>query len=145
LNSLWHSQLPRLGTGFVKNQPFLCYGAEFRGRYFAVAIFSNPVARNLPQNTWLELRRLAISPLAPRNMASRILGLLARLVHIDKPEIITLVSYHDMEVHTGAIYRAAGWIATEVNKDGNWNRPKRSRPEAQSMAPKQRWEKYIGG
>ena len=143
LNKLWHSRLPRLGTGFVVNQPFLCFGAEFDGRWYATAIWSNPVARNLPQHEWLELRRLAISPDAPRNTASRMLGVMRRLVRQFRPNVVRLVSYQDTEVHTGSIYRAAGWTPTTVNADGTWNRPGRSRPQAQSEAAKQRWERVI--
>ena len=151
LNRLWHSRLPRLGTGFVKNQPFLCYGAEHGGHWFAVAIWSNPVARNLPQGTWLELRRLAIAPDAPRNTASRMLGVMTKLIRKARPEVVRLVSYQDTEVHTGTIYRAAGWTSTTVSGKGDWNRPNsrnlngkpRTRPKAQSEAPKQRWEKCL--
>src|SRR6185503_1953340 len=53
LNRLWHSRLPRFGTGAVEDMQFLSYGAAFEGRLFAVAIWSNPAARNLPQRTWL--------------------------------------------------------------------------------------------
>lgn len=140
LNALWHSRLPRLGTGFIKSMPFLCYGALHDNRWYAVAIWSNPVARNLPQQTWLELRRLAISPLAPRNTASRMLGVMVRLIRKSHPHVERLVSYHDTAVHSGGIYRASGWTATTVNNDGNWTRPSRNRPRAQSEAPKQRWE-----
>jgi hypothetical protein len=142
LNALWHSRLPRIGTGFVESMPFLCFGAMFEMRWYAVAIWSNPVARNLPQDTWLELRRLAISSDAPRNTASRMLGIMTRIIRKKKPEIERLVSYHDTEVHCGSIYKAAGWIATTINKDGNWTRENRHRPQAQSEAAKQRWE-YI--
>jgi hypothetical protein len=140
LNKQWHSRLPRMGTGFVESMPFLCFGAMFEMRWYAVAIWSNPVARNLPQDTWLELRRLAIAPDAPKNTASRMLGVMARLIRKAKPQVERLVSYHDTEVHSGGIYRAAGWTATTVNKDGNWTRTKRPRPRAQSEAAKQRWE-----
>jgi hypothetical protein len=145
MNRLWHSRLPRMGTGFIKDMPFLCYGAEYDGLYHAVAIWSNPVARNLPQTEWLELRRLAIGPEAPRNTASRMLAVMARLIHRIRPEVSRLISYQDLGVHTGVIYKAAGWIPTTVNKDGTWNRPGRSRPKAQSESPKQRWEKMIYG
>jgi hypothetical protein len=87
LNQLWHSTLPRYGRGFIKNQSDLCYAAEHEGRYYAVAILSNPVARNLPQDTWLELRRLAVAPDAPRNTASRILRIVALLVRRDRSAI----------------------------------------------------------
>lgn len=143
LNKLWHSRLPRMGTGCIHNQPFLCYAAEYEGIIYAVAIWSNPVARNLPQQTWLELRRLAIAPDAPRNTASRMLRIMALLIRKARPDVVRLVSYQDMAVHTGGIYRAAGWAATTVNDDGNWDRPNRSRPKAQSEAAKQRWEKSI--
>lgn len=140
LNAKWHSRLPRMGTGFIETMPFLCFGAMFEGRWYAVAIWSNPVARNLPQESWLELRRLAISPEAPRNTASRMMSVMVRLIRKAKPKVERLVSYHDTAVHTGGIYRAAGWIATTINKDGNWTRTKRPRPKAQSDAAKQRWE-----
>lgn len=144
LNRLWHSRLPRLGTGFIVNQPFLCFAAEGSGGVaYAVAIWSNPVARNLPQDTWLELRRLAIAPEAPKNTASRILRVMAAIIRKRRPGVVRLVSYQDTEVHSGTIYRAAGWVATTVNKDGNWDRPNRSRPAAQSTSPKQRWEKSL--
>lgn len=143
LNRLWHSRLPRFGTGFVRAQPFLCYAAEFQGVYYGVAIWSNPVARNLPQQEWLELRRLAIAPDAPRNLASRMLGVMRRLIQEERPDVKRLVSYQDMDAHTGAIYRAAGWTPTRMNMDGNWTRTARPRPKAQSESPKQRWEKEI--
>lgn len=143
LNRAWHSRLPRLGTGFVANQPFPCFGAIYDGRVFGVAIWSNPVARNLPQHDWLELRRLAIAPDAPRNLASRMLGVMARILRRERPHVRCLVSYHDTAVHTGAIYRAAGWTPTTVNNNGNWTRKSRQRPQAQSEAPKQRWEKVL--
>ena len=143
LNRLWHSRLPRLGTGCIDNQPFLCFGAQAGGLWYAAAVWSNPVARNLPQDTWLELRRLAIAPDAPRNTASRMLRVMVLLVRRMRPEVTRVISYQDIEFHTGAIYRAAGWTPTKVNRDGNWNRPGRSRPKSQSESPKQRWEKVL--
>jgi hypothetical protein len=68
---------------------------------------------------------------------------MTRLVKRFRPEVVRLVSYQDTEVHTGGIYRAAGWTPTTVNKDGRWDRPNRSRPESQSNAAKQRWELTI--
>jgi hypothetical protein len=143
LNRRWHSRLPRFGTGFIENQPFLCFGAAHAGRLFAVAIWSNPAARNLPQDTWLELRRLAVSPDAPRHTCSWMLGVMVRLIRKLRPEIKQLVSYQDIDVHRGTIYAAAGWKPTTINKDGNWTRPGRPRPKAQSESPKQRWELVL--
>ena len=144
LNRLWHSRLPRIGTGFVKNQPFLCYAAAFDGVYYAAAIWSNPVARNLPQRSWLELRRLAVAPDAPRNTASRVLGVMARLIRKARPDVVRLVSYQDTEVHTGGIYRAAGWLpVATTGSQRRWGCPSRPRPPSQSEAVKQRWEKVL--
>ncbi len=140
LNGLWHSRLPRFGTGCIQAQPFLSYAATYKGLIYAVAIWSNPVARNLPQHSWLELRRLALAPDAPSHTASWMLGVMRKLIRRERPQIERLVSYQDMEVHRGTIYRAAGWLATAINRDGNWTRSKRQRPTAQSVAPKQRWE-----
>lgn len=135
LNALWHSRLPRIGTGFVKNQPYPCWAAIYEGRYYAVAIWSPPVARLLLQDwSWLELRRLAVAPDAPRNTASRCLGVMTRLIRRHRPNAVRLISYQDTEVHTGCIYRAAGWSPTTVG-GGSWNWPSRPRPEAQSEAP----------
>ena len=143
LNELWHSRLPRMGTGFIKAMPFLCYGAQYEGIIYAVGIWSNPVARNLPQQTWMELRRLAVAPDRPKNTCSRILAVMARLIAKEKPSVERLISYQDLGVHTGTIYRAAGWTETTTNPDGNWTRRKRARPTAQSEYPKRRWEKAI--
>ncbi len=144
LNRAWHSRLPRFGTGFIVDQPFLSFAAVGAdGVSYAVAIWSNPVARNLPQAEWLELRRLATAPDCPRNTPSWMMARMIAVILRDKPEVEVLVSYHDTEVHTGGIYRACGWTPTTVNEDGNWTRPGRDRPKAQSEAPKQRWEKRI--
>jgi hypothetical protein len=143
LNRLWHSRMPRFGTGCIKNQPLPCYAATFAGRIYAVAIWSNPEARKLPQRKWLELRRLAIAPDAPRNSASRMLRIMALIVRRQRPCVERLISYQDTEAHTGAIYAAAGWTKTILSIGPDWNAPTRPRPPSQSKAPKQRWEKVL--
>lgn len=144
LNRAWHSRMPRFGTGAVDNMPFICFAAcDKSSKAYAVAIWSNPVARLLPQDTWLELRRLADAPDAPRNTASRMLRVMALLVKRERPHLERLISYQDTETHTGAIYKAAGWVATSISDGDEWDRPNRSRPKAQSNAPKVRWEKDV--
>jgi hypothetical protein len=143
LNELWHSRLPRFGTGFVRNQPYLCYAAHYLDVIYAVAIWSNPVARLLPQRDWLELRRLAVAPDAPRNTPSRMLAVMTRLIRHSRPDIVNLISYQDTNAHTGGIYRAAGWSPTNLSSRRQWNCPSRPRPPAQSSSPKRRWERRI--
>jgi hypothetical protein len=138
---LWHSRLPRL----TSPQCRAAYGAESGGLYYAVAVWCRPIASSLPQYEWMELQRLAVAPDAPRNTASRLLAVMARLIHNDYPEITRLISYQDTEVHTGGIYKAAGWTPTVCNKFSEWDRPSRPRAQVQSIAPKQRWEKVLHG
>jgi hypothetical protein len=153
LNALWHSRLPIYETGFCLNST-VSYGALFQNRYYAVAIWTNPVARNLPQRSWLELRRMAIAPDAPRYTASRMLSIMAKLIRVNLPDVTTLISYQDIEVHKGIIYKAAGWVqAPRRHRGGSWNRPNskntsngkpRIRPDLnQAIGAKIRWQKEI--
>ncbi len=145
LNRLWHSRLPNCTNCFEGE----CYGAEYGNIYYAVAWWSHPVARGLEGQGMLELRRFAIAPDAPKNTASRLLSVMSRLVVKDFPNIKTLISYQDTDVHTGIIYKASGWKIgkiigeriTELNQHHNWkSRPNRTN---QSTAPKIRWELKI--
>jgi hypothetical protein len=143
LNRLWHSRLPRIGDPACIMRASLCFAAEFDGLYYAAAIWSHPVNRSLPQDEWLELRRLAVAPDAPKNTASRVLGIMTRFIRKTKPEVCRLISYQDTEVHTGCIYKAAGWTAGASTKFTDWTNAKRTRPKCQSEADKVRWEKVL--
>lgn len=144
LNKLWHSKLPRMGTGFcTKMNSYYCFAATYKGIAYAVAIWSHPVAPNLPQHEWLELRRMAVSPERPVNTCSWMLSKMISILRAKCPQITTLVSYQIIGEHSGTIYKAANWKETAINKDGEWNRPGRSRPEAQAKGAKQRWERVI--
>lgn len=147
LNRIWHSRLPSYKTGFCSNAT-ICYGAKFKNIYYAAAIWSNPVARNLPQKEWLELRRLAISPDAPKFTATRMLSKMAKDIRSKFKGIYVLVSYQDINVHSGIIYRAGNWTPDHIHAGGTWNRPNsknqcgtpRTRPDLnQATGPKQRW------
>ncbi len=137
LNSLWHSRLPEFR---YPPEKCLAIGAECDGIYYAVAIWSQPSARMLNNLGMYELRRLAIAPDAPRNTASRMLRVMRSMISKKRPGTKTLISYQDVEVHTGAIYRAAGWVSANTSKvsESGWNT--RSPHTMQSKAPKVRWE-----
>ncbi len=142
-NARWHSRLPKLGTGFFRIR-YPSFGAIYEGQLYAVAIWSNPVARLLPQREWLELRRLAVAANAPRFTASRMLAIVTRMIRRTMPHITTLVSYHDTSVHCGAIYRAAGWKLDAITRGKDWRTPARPRrPAAVSLAPKVRWVRVL--
>jgi len=143
LNRLWHSRLPKLPPGVPSG---FAFGAEFGGLWYAAAVWSLPVARLLPNDgTCLELRRLAIAPDAPRNTASRMLAVMARLIANDRPDVNRLVSYQDTEVHTGGIYAAAGWKATHRSEGDDWTgrTGRENRQPSQTTAPKVRWELVL--
>lgn len=141
LNELWHSRLPKI-TNAQSHR--MCYAAEYDGIFYAVAGWSNPLARMLPQQEWLELRRMAIADDAPKNTASRFLAWMIRDIRKRFCDVEKLISYQDTAVHKGTIYSASGWINIGVtNKDGSWDRPNRSRVVAQAMSPKIRWEKDL--
>jgi hypothetical protein len=107
----WHSRLPKTQSG-----PWMfAFSASFEGRTYAVALWNNPSARGLPQ-TWLELRRLAAAPDAPRNTCSFMLGRMSRYFKLHHPEIERLISYQDSAVHTGTIYKASNWTQGAVSK-----------------------------
>lgn len=134
LNQQWHSVLP-LFSGTIK----VSYTSEFDGKYYAVAIWSNPVARALPQDTYLELRRFAISSNAPKNTASFMIGKMTRLLKDDFPNLTTLISYQDTEKHFGTIYKASNWSPIITNRNGQgWNSRKRNVTQSDSI--KVRWE-----
>jgi hypothetical protein len=138
LNKLWHSRLPNIGNDFC----CFAYGAEYSNKYYAVALWSNPVAANRLKDgdRILELRRMAISPDAPKNTASRMLRIMRMDIVKTRPDIIRLISYQDTEVHTGTIYKASGWIARGYSEGMSWSNKYMVRNKEQTLAPKVRWE-----
>lgn len=104
LISAWHSRLPHTQRGPWR----LAFSADYEGTTFAVALWHNPSARGLPP-TWLELRRYAVAPDAPHCTASSVLAKMRKYIGTNLPDIDRLISYQDEAVHTGTIYKAAGW------------------------------------
>ena len=151
LNRQWHSRLPEYNTGFCLNS-IVSYGAISNNKYYAVAIWTNPVAAALPQHKWLELRRMAICSDAPKNTASRMISIMTKLIKKKFPHVIKLISYQDCETHQGTIYKASGWTIGNYHSGGSWNRPNaknlngkpRTRPDLnQATGAKIRWEKDL--
>jgi hypothetical protein len=150
LNALWHSRLPVTVRGNIdRNTHKVCYAAEYGGLFYAVAIWSTPVAgKELTKSEdWLELRRFAISGDAPKNTATRMLGWMVRDIKRRFPSIKRLISYQDTDVHGGVIYKASGWSAAHRVTDTNWGlrRSPSGRKRNTVVAPgvKVRWEKAI--
>lgn len=150
-NAAWHSRLPVVDGSFMKYS-FL---AQYQGRTYAVAMWSNPTARMVPPQ-WIELRRMACATECPRHTASRFLGWMVRWLQAHHPEHERCISYQDTGVHQGTIYKAAGWTAatveprirsieerqTRVRANGSLYRPC-TNGFAVDQSPKIRWEKRL--
>lgn len=142
LNELWHSRFPKIHwSNVVRNRDYACYVAEFDDVAYACAIWSSPVAANrlFEGATSLELRRLAIADDAPPNTASRMIGVMRRMIAREMPHITLLVSYQDESVHAGTIYKASGWSPVSRSKGVSWTNKLRKRNKEQSLACKVRW------
>lgn len=147
LNAVWHSRFPRIDwSNVVRNRHYACYAAHYGGRFYAVAIWSSPIAANrlTDGDRLLELRRMAIAPDAPRFTATRMLSVMRKRIIADFPDVIRLISYQDTEVHSGTIYKAAGWTAAATNTGDSWGVTRERSPD-QSRAPKVRWELQLKG
>jgi len=108
---LWHSRLPE-----CQNGPWqYAFRAHLDDVTYAVALWNNPSARCLPGH-WLELRRMACSPDSPKNTPSRFLGWMVRHFRKTCPEREKVISYQDLAVHSGTIYKAAGWSVEYTSK-----------------------------
>lgn len=113
----WHSRLPNVQRG-----PWMyAFNASFKGVTYAVALWCNPSARTLPQH-WVELRRMAVGPDAPKNSASRFLAWMVRWFRKNHSEHEKAISYQDTAVHKGTIYKACGWENAFISKPRLRNR-----------------------
>lgn len=147
LNRQWHSMLPRTDLGnLLCGNMSVAYAAEYEGRYYAVAIWTQPIIRQLCNGTTIELRRLAICEAAPKNTASRMLGVMRRLVKCEFSFLEKAISYQAVDVHAGTIYKASGWKRVGVICDArpqrfsNVNKNTRATGPMQTNSRKQRWE-----
>ena len=130
LNALWHSRFPKIDwSNVVRNKDYACYIAEYDDIAYAVAIWSSPIAANRLKEgkTALELRRMAICDNAPPNTASRMIGIMRRIIAKDMPHLTLLISYQDTDVHEGTIYKASGWKAVAQNKGTSWTTIQKNR------------------
>jgi hypothetical protein len=146
LNKKWHSLLPRTDLGnMLAGNTSVAYAAYFEGRYYAVAIFSQPIIRAIAKDgKTIELRRLAICAESPKNTASRMLSVCRKLVKKKYPQMEKCVSYLAIDHHKGTIYKASGWRQVGVissprpqRKTGDHGR---ATGPLQTHSRKQRWE-----
>jgi hypothetical protein len=107
----WHSRLPDTQVG-----PWMAaYRAAYDGVTYAVALWNSPSARTLAGDC-IELRRMAVSDDAPHCTASRFLNEMVKRLRVEFPDYERAISYQDLAVHTGTIYKAAGWTLAYVSR-----------------------------
>ena len=141
-NEKWHSVLPYIPAFHIQ----YAFAAFYNGEIYAVSLWGRPVARTIAEKGYLELRRMAIAPNAPRNTASRMLSWMVKTLQKLRPDIKTFISYQDTEHHKGTIYKSAGWYPIETNSKANWGGvnqkklPSRMRDTNVLKAPKIRWQ-----
>lgn len=146
LNELWHSRLPKLHwSNVVRSKKYVCYAIKYKQAVIGAAIWSSPVAANRLKNGFdmLELRRLALSDVCPKNTATYVISQMVKNIKVKFPDLIKLISYQDKEVHLGTIYKASNWTAASDVRLLDWSHSKRKRNALQSTAPKVRWEYNI--
>jgi len=143
LNEKWHSRLPKIHwSNVVRNTHYICFGAKYDDKWYAVGIWSSPVAQNRFSDgkQMLELRRLAICKDAPKNTATRMISVMVKMIRKKFPDIKRLISYQDTEAHKGTIYKASNWRIGGESKGMSWTTKNRRRNPEQTLANKIRWE-----
>ena len=112
LNEVWHSKLPDIHwSNVVRNKHYICYVFKYKEAIIGVGIWSSPVAANRLKDgdRVLELRRLALSDVCPKNTASFVISYMVKDIKKRFPELIRLISYQDTDVHLGTIYKASNY------------------------------------
>jgi hypothetical protein len=144
LNRSWHSRLPEIAN-FGMCKP--CFAAEYDGLYYAIAMWSAPLSPTFNGMNYLELRRYAIAPDAPKHTASHMLSVMRKEIKRKMPTIVRFISYQDTEVRSGTIYKASGWRnvgRTHLGGKCGWSNNSRVRLESNGKQPlesvKHRWE-----
>ena len=97
------------------NGPSPCYGLIEGGELIGVLMFAVPCSENVRASVFgadmkdnvLELHRLHIKDVTPKNTESWFISRCLKLLKIDRPDIKAVLSFSDStEGHTGIIYQA---------------------------------------
>lgn len=81
---------------------------------------SLPLVEGTLWNEMLELNRMAFSDALPKNSESRALGVVFRLIKKHYPHIKWVLSFSDgTQCGDGTIYRASGFVLTDIKKNSD--------------------------
>jgi len=113
-------------SGKVVPNSKLHFGAFYNGRLEGALSFGPPIDKRRMINlvsgskwhSMVELNRMAFSDRLPRNSESRALSVCFRIIRKAYPQIEWIVSFADAtQCGDGAIYRASGFVLTQINKN----------------------------
>ncbi len=96
-------------------------GVFWCGRCEGCLTFGNPISNNavkrygLRQCDSLELRKMVLSDVPPKNSESRVLAIAARIIRKRYPQLQLLLTYCAGDEAASA-YKAAGWIPQEAHQ-----------------------------
>lgn len=77
-----------------------------------------PLVRDTPANGLLEIHRIAFADDLPRNSESRALAIVMRMLRRHRPEVQWVLTFADgCQCGDGTIYRAAGFVLTQIKKN----------------------------
>jgi len=120
------------------------FGPVPSGRIIGMVVVGRPIARMLPQDgTVGEILRFVLDRPMPHHTASHVLRVTAELF-AKRPRADHLISYHDRSLHTGCIYKKAGFrkdgVSRAGTRRGSWGtRPNREQAMSSEETSKRRW------
>jgi len=115
-------------SGKVKQNSSLHFGAFLDNKLHGVMSFgtSNDKSKMLglvsdtKWNDYLELNRMAFDDYLPKNSESRCISIAIKLLKKNAPHIKWILSFSDgTQCGDGTIYRASGFVLTQINKSFN--------------------------
>lgn len=115
-------------SGKAVNNSKLHFGAFLDGRLHGVMSFGPPIDKSKTLglvegtgwNEMLELNRMAFDDALPRNSESRCISVAIRLIRRNAPHVKWILSFADAcSCGDGAIYRASGFVLTDIKPNKN--------------------------
>jgi hypothetical protein len=113
-------------SGKVVNNSQLHFGVFHNGRLYGAMSFGPPMDKSkvlglvegTGWNEMVELNRMAFADVLPHNSESRCIGVAMRLLKKHCPHIKWVLSYSDAsQCGDGTIYRASGFVLTQINQN----------------------------
>lgn len=115
-------------SGKVVQNSSLHFGVFLNGKLEGAMSFGSPLdkrkvlplVKDTAWNNMLELNRMAFSDILPRNSKSRAMAIAFKLIKKHYPHIEWILSFSDgTQCGDGTIYRASGFVLTQINKSMN--------------------------